>query len=527
MSDSAPVMIWMTGADGGCEYQNSRWYEFTGQTEEEALGLGWMQALHADDVTRVAEAFRSASAAHAALEIEYRLRRRDGRYRWCVDAAAPRFSPHGDFLGHIGSVIDITDRKAAEEARARLLESERAARMVAERASRMKDEFLATLSHELRTPLNAVLGWSQILKTSSASSQELQKGLAVIERNALAQTRIIEDLLDMSRIVSGKMRLEVQSVSVVAWVRSAIETIQPAADAKGIRLTAQLEAAAELAVSGDPNRLHQVLWNLLSNAVKFTPRGGAVDILVDHRAGSQLELHVIDNGEGIPPEFTAYVFDRFSQVDASITRRHGGLGLGLAIVRQVMELHGGTIRVESGGKGLGSKFTIALPLVTSAPAPELDDETSSGPGSRMAPHSRREVIALGGLHALVVDDEPDARALVEQLLMSHGARVTTAESAEAAYRLLCAGAFDVVISDIGMPGEDGYSLMRRLRAAPIAECRVPAIALTAYARPEDRQHALDSGYQAHLTKPVERYQLLEAVADLVPHAVRREPASDA
>ncbi|MET0411915.1 MAG: PAS domain-containing protein, partial [Polyangiaceae bacterium] len=300
MSDSAPVMIWVTRTNGDTEYQNRRWYEFTGQTSDEALGSGWMQALHPDDSARVVDAYQSARLARASFEIEYRLRRRDGQYRWCVDTAAPRLSAHGEFLGHIGSVIDITDRKVAEQERALLLESERAARIVAERASRMKDEFLATLSHELRTPLNAVLGWSQILKTVGASPQDLEKGLAVIERNARAQTRIIEDLLDMSRIVSGKMRLELQSVSVVAWVRSALEAIQPAADAKGIKLSTQLDVAAELAVRGDPSRLHQVVWNLLSNAVKFTPRGGSVEIRVDNPTDSQLAMYVIDTGEGIP-----------------------------------------------------------------------------------------------------------------------------------------------------------------------------------------------------------------------------------
>ncbi len=522
MSDSAPVMIWVTRANGECEYRNRRSYEFTEQTEAEALGSGWMQTLHPDDMPRVADAYRNASRTHAPFEIEYRMRRGDGHYRWCVDAAAPRFSPHEEFLGHIGSVIDITDRKAAEEERTMLLESERAARMVAERASRMKDEFLATLSHELRTPLNAVLGWSQILKTATASAQELEKGLAVIERNARAQTRIIEDLLDMSRIVSGKMRLEVQSVSVFAWVQSALETIQPAADAKGIQLMTQLGVAVELAVSGDPSRLHQVLWNLLSNAVKFTPRGGTVAVRVGNQAGSQLEISVIDTGEGIPPDFMPYVFDRFSQGDASTTRRYGGLGLGLAIVKQLMELHGGTIRVESRGKGFGSTFTITLPLRASAGAPEFDDEHMSGALSQKEVCSRSEPSDLGGLRALVIDDEPDARALVEQLLMSHGARVTTADSAEAAYGLLCAGSFDLAISDIGMPGEDGYSLMRRVRAASIEQRRIPAIALTAYARREDREHALDSGYQAHLTKPVDRAELLEAIAQLVPDTVNRE-----
>ncbi len=526
MSDSAPVMIWVTGANGNCEYQNRRWHEFTGQTAAEALGSGWMRVLHPDDVTRVAEAYRTASRAHAAFNVEYRLRRSDGMYRWCADAAAPRFSPHAEFLGHIGSVIDITDRKTAEEERVLLLEIERAARMGAEKSSRMKDEFLATLSHELRTPLNAVLGWSQILQTTTASSGELEKGLAVIERNARAQTRIIEDLLDMSRIVSGKMRLEIHSVGVVVWVQSAIETIQPAADAKGIQLATQLEGAAELAVWGDPNRLHQVLWNLLSNAVKFTPRGGSVEVRVENQAGTQLEIHVIDTGEGISPEFAPYVFDRFSQGDASTTRRYGGLGLGLAIVKQLVELHGGTIRFESSGKNLGSKFTITLPLLGDARAPESAREQNSGPLSQRELRDQPETIDLSGLHALVIDDQPDARALAEQLLMSCGARVTTADSAQAAYSLICSGAFDIVISDIGMPGEDGYSLMRRVRAAPIEKRSVPAIALTAYAREEDRQHALDSGYQAHLTKPVDRSKLLGAVADLVlPQAVHRDSKS--
>ena len=522
MSDSAPVMIWVTGADGECEYRNRRWQEFTGQPSEQAHGQAWMQAVHPDDSSRVASTYQSASRAHATFELEYRLRRRDGQYRWCADTAAPRFAAHGEFLGHIGSVIDITDRKSAEQERALLLESERAARMVAERASRMKDEFLATLSHELRTPLNAVLGWSQMLKSTKLSSPDFEKGVAVIERNARAQARIIEDLLDMSRIVSGKMRLDLQDVAVPAWVQSAIETIQPAADAKGIALTTQLDGASQLVVWGDPSRLHQVVWNLLSNAVKFTPRGGFVQVRVESQADSQLELHVIDSGEGIPSEFLPYVFDRFSQGDASSTRRYGGLGLGLAIVKQLVELHGGTIRVESQGKGHGAKFTIALPLLASEPVPELDAEQSTGPISHREPRSWSEPINLAGLHAMVVDDEPDARALLEQLLMSYGARVTTADSARAAYSLLGADSFDVMISDIGMPDEDGYSLMRRLRAAPDDRRAIPAIALTAYARPEDRAHALGAGYQVHLPKPANSSQLLAAIADLVPRARRPE-----
>jgi PAS domain S-box-containing protein len=406
-------------------------------------------------------------------------------------------------------VRDITERKRAEEEREHLLLSERAARSEAERISRMKDEFLATLSHELRTPLNAIYGWSQLLQRKSVQDEEIIEGLSVIARNARAQTQLIEDLLDMSRIISGKLRLDVQRTQMADVVDAAVQAVLPAAQAKEIRLQKVVDPLAG-PVTGDPNRLQQVVWNLLSNAVKFTPRGGRIQVVLE-RQDSHLELSVADTGEGIRPEFLPYLFERFRQADASTTRRHGGLGLGLAIVKHLVELHGGSVRVRSGGVGQGSTFTVSLPLRAVVAGPE----TEALQVSARALWERDPEVHLHGLKALVVDDEADARDLIRRLLEEAGAEVLTAGSAAEAIDALRDYRADVLLSDIGMPEEDGYSLIRRVRRlAANAGGNLPAIALTAFARAEDRRRALLSGFQMHLAKPIEPAELIAVVANV-------------
>ena len=414
---------------------------------------------------------------------------------------------------------DITVAKRAEREREQLLEAERAARGEAERASSMKDEFLATLSHELRTPLNAILGWSQILRTGGADAADVAEAVDVIERNARAQTQIIEDLLDMSRIISGKIRLDVQEVDLEGVVRAAIETVRPAAEAKNIRILPVLDPLAH-PVSGDPNRLQQVFWNLLSNAVKFSPKGGRVQVLLK-RINSHLEVDVIDTGEGIEPQFLPFVFDRFRQADATTTRAHGGLGLGLAIVKQLVELHGGTVRAKSGGKGQGTTFAVMLPVTVLHPDPDPEPvrRHPRGDGATVDPAACAK---LRGVKVLVVDDEPDARGLVRRLLSDCHAEVSVAGSAAEAMRRLEQDVPDVLVSDIGMPGEDGYALIRRVRELTDADGGdVPAIALTAYARAEDRVKVLTAGYHMHLAKPVEPAELITVVASLASRFARR------
>jgi signal transduction histidine kinase/ActR/RegA family two-component response regulator len=398
--------------------------------------------------------------------------------------------------------------------RDQLFESERAARNEAERASRMKDEFLATLSHELRTPLNAVLGWTQVLKKGPALPEEALKGLGIIERNARAQAQIIEDLLDMSSIISGKVRLDVQRVDLAAVVNATVETVRPAAQARGIRLQMVLDPLAG-PVRGDPNRLQQILWNLLTNSVKFTPRDGRVTITLA-RINSHLEVEVADNGEGIDPAFLPHVFDRFRQADATTTRRHGGLGLGLSIVKQLVELHGGTITAKSAGRGKGSTFRVALPLM---PA---NGEMIESPGARE--YSKRSVerhsvpecdsVTLDGLVVLVVDDEPDSLALIRRILEECNAQVIAVASAAEAFERFERQIPDVIVSDIGMPEQDGYSLIQQIRAREDDIARVPAIALTAYARIEDRLKAIRAGFQLHLSKPVEPIELVSMIQSL-------------
>ena len=759
MADWAPVMIWLARADGSAEYLNRRWLGFTGQTQAEAVGFGWLQAVHEADRHGVHEQYAAATRAREPLTVEYRLRRQDGEYRWCSDTAAPRRGPDGAFLGYVGSVVDITDRRRFEASlaaekdvlemvatgtllpevleeivrtlerqssdgalfailmiqddgdrlviaaapslpasyraavaaapidpgigpwpsedegwrafaagavpfgvhaahavritggegyllgmvatfyreprgasdrdrdHARLgarlagivferhrvdrrigeaLRVEQEARSQAERAGRAKDEFLATLSHELRTPLNAVLGWVSVLKGNASGSDMLARGIEVIERNARSQARIIDDLLDMSAIISGKVRLNVRPVPVAPIVSAALENARPAADAKRIRLEPLLDEDPRLVVLGDPDRLQQILWNLLSNAIKFTPVDGCIQVSLQ-RVETGLEITVSDSGEGIEPAFLPFVFDRFRQADASTTRRHSGLGIGLSIVSKLAELHGGTVRAASEGIGYGATFVLSLPRAASpsaqpaggvgiaaagdlagSAAPARADAPSGSPsgsqsesdppapatlaGVRSALASAgiiwgREVPArqpqlqetvpgddgevvqaagaaglaagapqaaadagtqaagLRGARILVVDDEEDARDLIRKLLQDAGARVDVAASAEAALGLLQGASYDVLISDIGMPGEDGYALLRRLRALGAIDAgQPPALALTAYAAPEDRQRALDAGFEVHLVKPVDPVALLASVARLAArHGSRQQP----
>jgi signal transduction histidine kinase/ActR/RegA family two-component response regulator len=403
-----------------------------------------------------------------------------------------------------------SEKSAAE--RIQLLDSERAARSEAERASKMKDEFLATLSHELRNPLNAILGWSQILRMGDPSPDEVEEGIQVIERNAQAQTQIIEDLLDMSRIISGKVHLDVRRIDLSEVVRSAIETVKPAADAKRIRLQISLNPSGG-PIAGDPNRLQQVFWNLLSNAVKFTPNEGAIEILLEN-VTSHIEVSVVDSGEGIEPSFLPYVFDRFRQADGSTTRRHGGLGLGLALVRQLVELHGGTVRAKSDGSGTGATFIVSLPI--SVMHAEPIDHINRRHSAAAKIDALNDIPSLAGVKILVVDDEPDARLLLLRLLQDRSADVRVAASASEAIEILEEMRPHVLVSDIGMPTEDGYCLIRKVRAlAPQRGGETKAIALTAYARTEDRVNVMMAGFQHHLAKPVQPAELVAVVASLV------------
>jgi PAS domain S-box-containing protein len=450
---------------------------------------------------------------------------KEGRQLHVSLTVSPIKDANGRVVGASKIARDITDRKLSEEAlrearkiaeaanadRKRLLESERAARSEAERANHMKDEFLATLSHELRTPLNAVLGWAAALRAGHSLTEELEQGLETIERNARVQAQIIEDLLDMSRIISGKVRLDVQRLDLPAVVAEAIDTVRASASAKGVRLQAIIDPL-NTPVTGDPNRLQQVFWNLLSNAIKFTPKGGRVQVLLE-RVDSHVEVSVIDTGEGISPEFLPYIFNRFQQADASTTRRHGGLGLGLAIVKQLVELHGGSVRVKSSGIGKGATFIVSLPVTVLHPLQE--------PWERGHPQSKPRdlpsipTISLDNVSVLVIDDELDARNLLKLLLESAGAVVYLASSAEQGMEHLLTKSVDVLICDIGMPDVDGYSLMRRIRALDDGQkSEVAAVALTAYARLEDRTEAMRAGFQNHLPKPVEPAELLAVVHSL-------------
>jgi len=400
-------------------------------------------------------------------------------------------------------------RLQAEQERELLLEGERHARVEMERSARLKDEFLATLSHELRTPLSAILGWSFLLGQKPGDHDTLAKGIEVIERNARHQSQLIEDLLDMSRIVSGKMHLHMQAVELPAVVEAAIQVVRPLAERKNVQIECDL-ARQEQSLIGDPTRLQQVVWNLLVNAVKFTPEGGTVRVRLDC-SDTRATLTVADTGQGIAEDFLPHVFDRFRQANSSITREHGGLGIGLSIVKQLVEMHDGRVAVQSDGAGKGACFTVQLPLAQQAVA--YDGMVVRAPAADPAAKTARIAFPkLAGISTLVLDDEADTLDVVRRLLTDCGADVTCARDADEALRHLRSRRFDVFVSDIGLPEKNGYELMRELRADGQI---IPAVALSAYARPEDRQRALECGFQCHVPKPVEPAALLSTISSLL------------
>jgi len=411
----------------------------------------------------------------------------------------------GTTVGTITIIDDVTERVTSEaELRRQIAEAE-AARAVAEEASRVKDEFLATLSHEIRTPLNAVLGWTKILRGRTVDAATLQRGLEVIDRNAAAQAVLIEDMLDMARIVSGKLRLDIAEVDPVAVTLAAIDVVAPAAAAKDITVRTSLNVGLP-SMRGDPDRVQQIIWNILSNAVKFTPVGGTVHIRVEHAAGAIL-ISVEDTGEGIPAEFLPFVFDRFRQASSSASRSHSGLGLGLALVRQLVEMQGGEVTAASAGPGLGALFRVSFPAL----AGELRQPA-------VAPWSPESVPQLGPIRILVVDDQRDARDLIAATLNQAGADVSAVASAAQARALLDGPAdrrLDVLIADIGMPEAAGYELVAHVRTSEADGVRMPALAVTAYARDEDRRRALAAGFDVHLPKPVSPEALIAAVQRLI------------
>ena len=516
----ADYAIFMLDPNGRVSTWNMGAERIKGYTADEIIGQHFsiFYPQEAKDSGWPDHELRVAAEKGKFVDTGWRLRK-DGTTFWANVTITALRDDAGQLLGFAKLTRDLTQAKRAEametanQQREEMLDAERNARMAAQRATRLKDEFLATLSHELRTPLSAILGWTQLLLRPDASKgpEQQKRAIEVIDRNARAQVKLIDDLLDLSRVMTGKLRLDLHQVSLGSIVEAAVDSARPSADVKGIRLKAILSSNSDI-VSADSARLQQVVWNLLTNAIKFTPKGGQVQVLLQ-RVNSHLELSVSDTGVGIPANYLPHVFDRFSQKDSSTTRAFGGLGLGLAICKQLVELHGGSIRAASLGEGRGATFSVQLPLSIA----QLNDQS----GPRIHPTAETqsgEVMSLPrleGVHVFVVDDEPDARELLRAVLEDQGGKVTSFTSAEDALAALKTTKPTVLVCDIGMPKMDGYQLIRALRAEESRRERIPALALTAFARAEDRKRSLAAGYQAHLAKPFDVGELILVVADLV------------
>jgi len=510
MADSSSILISLTNAEGKATWFNKPWLNFTARSMERELGDGWQEDIHPEDLSRISPLRQKHLASHEAYELDFRLRQGSGNYRWVLEQATPLFGVGEEFLGYVRACLDIHERKESEQRIEALLKSEQAARAEAEHTAKLKDEFLATVSHEMRTPLTAMLGWVQLLRKGNLSGAAVPQALETIERNARAQTKLIDDLLDMSRILSDHLKLDIQSLNATVLVEGAVAEAAPAAAAKGVNLQA-IPSPEPITLAADSMRLQQILRNLLNNAIKFTPSGGTVTMST-HQMDGAVRFDVNDTGEGIDQEFLPHVFESFRQQDSSTARRHQGLGLGLSIARQLAELHGGTLEAFSEGDGRGSTFSLTLPLGLVDEHPRVERpaiKPESGDSDANLP-------TLLGAKILVVDDDDDARELLRSILAQHGASVRTAASAVEAIQQFDSRTPDVLVSDIGMPHEDGYQLIRRIRARDADHGgKVPALALTAFARTDDRRRAIGAGFHMHLAKPVEPSELVTVVASML------------
>jgi len=503
----------------------NQWLESrTGRTAEEMIGKNLLE-VYPDIVGRRLDEYYNDALAGQIRVISQKLHRflipmpNTGSASFEHMQQSARIAPLIDrerVIGTITVIEDVTERVDREDELVRLLGREKAARAEAEAANRAKDEFLATVSHELRTPLHSISGWVQILNTGKLDEEASAHAFEAIQRAAKAQTRLIEDILDASRIITGKLHLEIRPVDLATIVQGALDTVRPVAAVKAIEISAEFDPRAGL-VSGDSARLQQVVWNLLSNAIKFTPRGGRVGVSLECEE-SHVELRVVDTGQGINPAFLPFVYDRFRQANNTSARKHGGLGLGLAIVRHLVEMHGGTVQAYSQGEGLGSTFSVRLPLMIAKRADEAD---------RDARNEAQDIPRLNGLRVLIVDDEHDAREMLCVMLEQRGVEAQMAGSASEAFKMLQAWKPDVLVSDVGMPGEDGYALIAKVRAlAPELGGRVPAVALTGYAGPEDSQRLTSAGYNICVAKPVEFAELVRTVASLTGRLAAKTAHSD-
>ncbi|MDF5717263.1 MAG: PAS domain-containing protein [Rhizonema sp. NSF051] len=515
LADAIPNIVFSTDKAGRADYVNQRWQEYSGLTLEETIGYGWLKAVHPDDVPIITQPWQEALEEGKLYEKEHRFRKAsNGMYCWHLVRGYPLKDDQGNVVKWFGTCTDIHEKKQLEEERKQVLEREKTARSEAESANRIKDQFLAILSHELRSPLNPILGWTKLLKSRKFDAVVTARALDTIERNAHLQIQLIEDLLDVSRILRGKLNLNAAAVNLSSVIETALETVRLTAEVKSIELrflppdnresNAHLEHPKFL-VTGDANRLQQVIGNLLSNAIKFTPIGGCVQVHLSVEANrNYAAIAVQDTGIGISAEFLPQVFEYFCQADSSTTRRFGGLGLGLAIVHHLVELHGGTVTAESPGEQQGATFTVRLPLIK---ASVLEEKVVGRFDS---------LLFCLDLRILIVDDDVDTREFIKFLLEDHKASVTVATSANEAYAILAQSKFDLLISDLGMPEVDGYNLINQIRAMPPElGGEIPAIALTAYATEIDRRRVLAAGFQQHIAKPVEPDKLLAAIADLL------------
>ena len=507
LADNIPQIVWVTRPDGTHDYYNRNWYNFTGLTAEGSTGEGWDHLFHPDDRARANAAWTEALRSGNPYEIEFRLQRAfDGAYRWFLGRALPYRNPAGEIVNWFGTCTDIHEQKLAEEAL-------RGSRDEMKKENLLKDEFLGMVSHELRTPLNAVFGWTRLMQENLLSEEERGEAVNSILRNAEAQARLIEDVLDITRIVNHKLSLERVIVNPVRIVTEALEAVRPSAEVKRIKVEAFL-GSQDLLVEADPMRLQQVVLNLLTNAVKFTPRGVTVTIRTGQERGC-VSIEITDTGKGISAELLPHIFERFRQGDSSSTRHYGGLGLGLTIAHQLVTMHRGHIEVQSEGEGKGSRFTIHLPIVAV-------DEKIPAPPPLPKPEEDFPTQSLRGFHVMVVDDEASVRDLVAFTLAKCGASVTVANSVQDALGLMPDLSPDVIVSDIAMPGVDGYEFIRQLRArSQPRDAAVPVIALTAYASLGDRHRALESGFSGHLTKPVDPAELVRTIVNSRPEKFPR------